>query len=90
MSTGDLSLRPRISTELLGARVHALIPGLGPFGDEVLEKTGRIVTVAIGDRETIVVQIEDDEGWIYTTNTSTYPLRVTHRQCGRVEMTDAP
>ena len=74
--SGDLSIRPRIVTELIGVRVAAVIPDLGSWGDEALkEKIGRIVTVAIGDGGTIVVQIEDDEGWVYTTNASTYPLR---------------
>lgn len=72
---GQVSIRPRVVTELIGVRVAALIPELGPLGDETLEKIGRIVTVAIGDRCTIVVQIEDDDGWVYTTNASAYPLR---------------
>lgn len=73
--SGDLTIRPRVVTELIGVRVAALIPELGPLGDETAEKIGRIVTIAIGDRGTIAVQIEDDEGWVYTTNASAYPLR---------------
>ena len=73
--TGDITLRPRIVTELIGARVEAWIPKLGPLHDEVLPKIGRVVTAAVCDG-TIVVQIEDDAGWIYTTSTTyAYPLR---------------
>lgn len=71
---GDLSLRPRVVTELLGARVEALIERwsckgfFGPLIDESCTKTGRVVTVGIGEDNAIIVQIEDDEGWVHTAS----------------------
>lgn len=79
MESEDLSKAARVVTELLGVRVEVTIerwihegPLFGPWTstDTSYTKTGRIVTVGIGDENKIIVQLEEDDGYMYTYTAS--------------------